>query len=74
VLGFPDRYFCGYLIGLGYPVDRPLRPIVRPNHRPFDEVVHWDRWWRTGEAATAPRHHLGSIHPFRDSQEAATAT
>jgi nitroreductase len=43
-LGFPDGYFATYLIGLGYPVDRPLRPIVNPNRRPFDEVVHWDRW------------------------------
>lgn len=28
----------------GYPADRPLRPITRPNRRPFDEVVHWNRW------------------------------
>jgi nitroreductase len=44
VLGFPDGYVCVYLIGLGYPADRPLRPLVRPARRPFDEVVHWDRW------------------------------
>jgi nitroreductase len=44
VLGFPDGYFCAYLIALGYPADRPLRPIVNPNRRPFDEVVHWSRW------------------------------
>jgi nitroreductase len=44
VLGFPDGYFCAYLIGLGYPADRRLRPLVRPDRRPFDEVVHWDRW------------------------------
>lgn len=44
VLGFPDGYFCAYLIALGYPADRPLRPIVRPNRRPFDEVVHWGQW------------------------------
>ena len=44
VLGFPEGYFAAYLIGLGYPADRPLRPIVTPNRRPFDEVVHWDRW------------------------------
>jgi nitroreductase len=44
VLGFPAGYFAAYLIGLGYPADRPLRPIVRPDRRPFDEVVHWDRW------------------------------
>ncbi len=44
VLGFPEGYFCAYLIGLGYPADRRLRPLVRPGRRPFDEVVHWDRW------------------------------
>src|SRR5271157_4865081 len=44
VLGFPDGYLAVYLIGLGYPADRPLRPIAKPNRRPFDEVVHWDRW------------------------------
>jgi nitroreductase len=44
VLGFPDGYFAVYLIGFGYPADRPLRPIARPDRRPFDEVVHWDRW------------------------------
>ena len=44
VLGFPDGYLAFYLIGLGYPADRPLRPLTRPNRRPFDEVVHWGRW------------------------------
>ena len=44
VLGFPEGYFAAYMIGLGYPADRPLRPIVTPNRRPFGEVVHWDRW------------------------------
>jgi nitroreductase len=44
VLGFPDSHFCAYLIGLGYPADRPLRPIASPDRRPFDDVVHWDRW------------------------------
>ena len=33
-----------YLLGLGYPADRPLRPIRKPNRRPFDEVVHRGRW------------------------------
>ena len=28
----------------GYPSDRPLRPIARPDRRPFDDVVHWDAW------------------------------
>jgi nitroreductase len=44
ILRFPDGYFAVYLIGLGYPADRPLRPISRPNRRPFDEVVHWSHW------------------------------
>jgi nitroreductase len=44
VLGFPNGFFCAYLIGLGYPADRPLRPLTKPNRRAFDEVVHWARW------------------------------
>ena len=44
LLGFSDDRFCAYLIPLGYPADRPLAPIARPNRRPFDEVVHWGRW------------------------------
>ena len=44
VLGFPDGHFCAYLIALGYPADRPLRPINKPNRRPFDDVVHWNKW------------------------------
>jgi len=44
VLGFPDGRFCAYLIPLGYPSERPLRPIARPDRRPFDDVVHWGAW------------------------------
>ena len=44
VLGFPDGRFCVYLIPLGYPSDRPLRPIAHPDRRPFDDVVHWGAW------------------------------
>ena len=44
VLGFPDGYLAVYMIGLGYPADRPVRPLSRPDRRPFDEVVHWDHW------------------------------
>ena len=44
VLGFPPDRFCAYLIPLGYPADRPLRPIERPDRRPFEEVVHRGRW------------------------------
>jgi nitroreductase len=44
VLGFPGGHRCLYLIGLGYPADRPLRPLLRPARRPLDEVVHWGHW------------------------------
>jgi len=44
VLGFPAGYRAVFLIGLGYPADRPLRPLTRPNRRSFNEVVHWNRW------------------------------
>jgi len=44
VLGFPSGYRAVFLIGLGYPADRALRPLTSPNRRPFDEVVHWHRW------------------------------
>jgi nitroreductase len=44
VLGLPDDRRLTWLIGLGYPADRPLQPIARPARRPLDEVVHHDRW------------------------------
>lgn len=44
LLGFPADRRCAYLIALGYPADRPLRPIRDPARQPFDEVVHRDRW------------------------------
>jgi nitroreductase len=44
VLGYPDGYRTMFLIGLGYPADGPLRPLTKPDRRPFDEVVHWNRW------------------------------
>lgn len=44
LLGFPEDRFCAWLIALGYPADRPLTPIERLNRRPFEDVVHRDRW------------------------------
>lgn len=44
LLGLPADHSCQYLIALGYPADRPLAPIRRPNRRPFEEVVHWGHW------------------------------
>jgi nitroreductase len=46
LLGLPEDRFCAYLVSLGVPADRPLRPVRRPNRRPFDEVVHRGRWSR----------------------------
>jgi nitroreductase len=44
LLGLPEDRRVAYLIDFGYPADRPLKPIKRPNRRPFDEVVHRGRW------------------------------
>jgi nitroreductase len=44
LLDFPDDKFCAYLVSLGYPADRPLTLIRNPDRRPFNEVVHRDRW------------------------------
>jgi nitroreductase len=44
VLGFPDDRFLAYILSVGYPADRPVRVIQRPDRRPFDEVVHRGRW------------------------------
>jgi nitroreductase len=44
ILGTPEDHTCPYMIALGYPADRPLKPIVNPDRRPFDDVVHRGRW------------------------------
>lgn len=44
LLGLPAERECMWLLSLGYPAERPLAPIERPNRRPFDEVVHRERW------------------------------
>jgi nitroreductase len=44
ILGFPEGYYAAYMIGLGYPADRPLRPIENPARHPFDEIVHRGTW------------------------------
>jgi nitroreductase len=31
ILGVPDTHQVAYLLGVGYPADRPLRPIAKPN-------------------------------------------
>ena len=44
VLGLPEDRFAAYLVDFGYPAGGPLRPLRRPNRRPFEEVVHRGRW------------------------------
>jgi nitroreductase len=44
ILGVPDDQDVAYLLGIGYPADRPLRPIVKPTRRPIGEVIRHGRW------------------------------
>lgn len=44
ILGVPADHDVAFMIGIGYPADRPLKPIVKPNRLPFDEVVRRGRW------------------------------
>jgi nitroreductase len=44
ILGFPDDKYAAYFIAMGYPSDRPLKPIMKPNRRPVGEVVHYNHW------------------------------
>jgi nitroreductase len=44
ILGTPPTHQCAYLLALGYPADRPLSPITRPDRRPFEQVVHRGHW------------------------------
>ncbi len=44
IVGNPTDHIGAYMIALGYPADRPLTPIAKPDRRPFDQVVHRNRW------------------------------
>jgi nitroreductase len=44
VLELPDGFRVWWLIGFGYPADRPLRPIRNPARRPLDDLVHHETW------------------------------
>jgi nitroreductase len=44
ILGIPEDRICAYMLALGYPADRPLQPIIHPDRRPFDQVVHRGHW------------------------------
>jgi nitroreductase len=44
ILRLPENKLCAWLIALGYPADRPLRPIRTPERRGFEDVVHRNHW------------------------------
>ena len=44
ILGVPAGHDVAFLVGLGYPADRPLRPQAKPNRRPLSEVIHHGHW------------------------------
>ena len=44
ILGVPGDHDVAYLIGIGYPADRPLRPIAKPHRRPINEVIRRGHW------------------------------
>ena len=44
ILGVPGDHDVAFLLGVGYPADRPLRPIAKPNRRPIGEVIHHGSW------------------------------
>lgn len=41
LLGFPNGFRCGYLLSFGYPAGPPT---TEGSRRPFDDVVHRERW------------------------------
>jgi nitroreductase len=44
ILAVPADHNVEWLVALGYPADRPLAPIENINRRPFDDVIHRERW------------------------------
>jgi len=44
VLNVPGDKLVAFVMDLGYPADRRLRPGTRLKRRPFEEVVHRNGW------------------------------
>ena len=44
ILGVPADQDVAFQLGVGYPADRPLKPIKKPDRLPFDEVVRHGHW------------------------------
>jgi nitroreductase len=43
-LELPEDQRLTWMFGLGYPGDRPLKPVVNPARRPFQDVVRYETW------------------------------
>jgi nitroreductase len=68
ILGVPDDHLVSFLLGIGYPADRPLQPTVTPDRRPFDEVVHRGRW-QVVEENNLDDANAGGIRGRRDHRD-----
>ncbi len=44
LLALPEDRELARILDFGYPADRPLAPIRKPDRRPFEDVVHRGRW------------------------------
>jgi nitroreductase len=44
ILGLPGDKTAAVINDFGYPKDRPLKPVVKPDRKAFDEVVHRGKW------------------------------
>ena len=46
LLGYPDDWYCEFLLSFGYPADATdlTRPPSRGGRRPLDDVVREERW------------------------------
>ncbi len=44
ILGLPSGMRLTWLFGLGYPGDRPLKPVINPARKALEKVIHFDRW------------------------------
>ena len=41
ILTLPSDRYAPYMVALGYPADRSLRPAENPDRRPLDDVSSW---------------------------------
>lgn len=65
ILGFPEDRRLAWLVALGYPADRPLKPRRHPNRRPLEEIVHLNRWNEISPPAPPPTAAAGNGAPPR---------